>query len=358
MRLRKCIVVQILLLVSLFAFTLSGIGQTYQLNRYSSSGNDVGGGSEAGISGIVVDSGDHAMSNVQVALRDVSRGNVVGSTWTNIAGQYRISNVPRGEYEITALTGLNEVHERVSVLAGSTTMNLRFSNLKAAEAGDPNANTVNLSEFKVPAKARKALRKAQDALSSGDLERVSRFIAEALSIYPQYGEALTLDAFIKLQKHEFETARQELEKSLQYNCGYPTTYFLLAAAYNQDERFDDAVRTSNAGIRLAPQAWQGYFEMSRALLGKGQFMEALRHATKAVELGSNFPLVHLLKGDAFAGIKDYENAIAEMQAYLTKEPSGDVSAQVRKSIDQLRILAAQATATAAPVAGSFVTTQH
>lgn len=355
MRLRNCIVVQISLLVSLFAFTLSSVGQTNQLNRYSSPGNDVGGGSEAGISGVIVDSGDHAMSNVQVALRDVSRGNVVGTTWTNIAGQYRISNVPRGEYEITALTGLNEVHERVSVLAASTTMNLRFANLKAAEAGDPNANTVNLSEFKVPAKARKAFRKAESALPSGDYGRVSRYLAEALSIYPQYGEALTLNAFLKLQKHEFDSAREDLEKAVQYNSGYPITYFLLADSYNEGERFDDAARTAGQGIRLAPQAWQGYFEMSRASLGKSQFMEALRQASKAVELGGNFPLVHLLKGKAFVGMKDYESAIAEMKAYLNIDPNGEVSAQVRTTIDRLKELAAKTTT--APAVDSFVSTQ-
>src|SRR5690242_1498994 len=113
MRLRKCIVVQISFLVCLFAFTLFSFGQLNDPNRMPTPATDMGGGAEVGISGLIVDSGNHAMSNVQVELRDMGRGNIVGTTWTNIAGQYRISNVPRGEYEIIAVTGLNEVHDRV-----------------------------------------------------------------------------------------------------------------------------------------------------------------------------------------------------------------------------------------------------
>lgn len=358
MRLRQCIVVQIFFLVSLLAFTLPTVGQNLA-TRMPAFSNDTSSGPDYGIAGLVVDAGNHAISNVEIEVRELGRGNIVSSTWTNIAGQYRISNIPRGEYEISAITGLNELHDRVSVVGGSASVNFRFANLKAAAAGDANANTVNLSDFKVPEKARKALRKAQDALPSGNYERVSRYLAEALSIYPQYGEALTLNAFLKLQKHEFDGARADLERALQYNAGYPTTYFLLAASYNQDDRFEDALRTAGQGIRLAPQAWQGYFEMSRALLGKNQFMEALRQASKAVELGGNFPLVHLLKGDAFAGLKDYESAIGEMQVYLKNEPNGEVSTQVRSTIDRLKVLATAAAQTSsAPAMGNFVSTQH
>jgi tetratricopeptide (TPR) repeat protein len=351
MRLRNCILFHVSLAVSLFAFNLGAVGQIER-----GGAGDWNSGPDTAISGMIVDSADVAMSNVRVELRDVSRGNVVASTWTNIAGQYQITGARRGEYEIVALNGLHEVRQRVSVLGGSTALNLRFHDIRGDAAGNSQANTVDVSAYKVPQNARKALRKAQDALPKGDFQRVAHYVAEALSIYPNYGEALTLNGFLKLQNHEIDDARQDLEKALQYNSGYPMTYFLLAATYNDADRFEDALRTANAGLKLAPNAWQGYFELSKASLAKSQFLESLRQASKALELGATIPVLHLVRGDAFAGLKDYDNAIAEMQSYLTGDPNGAVSVEVRSAIEKLRTLAAKTSTT--PVVGSFVSQQH
>jgi tetratricopeptide (TPR) repeat protein len=326
----------LLTLTSLLLFAMSALAQS---DRFAAgSGNsDMNFFSNGAITGTMVDSSGRPISNARVELHSLSRGDVLAITSTTYSGEYRFNNVPRGDYEVFGYQGLAEARERVAVIDGGAMLNLRLNTSSAADAaGDP--SSVGVNDFKVPDKARKAFHKAQAAFQEGNLQRVARFTDEALSIYPNYGQALTLRGLLHLQNHEADAARQDLEKALQFDSSHGVTYFLLAAVYNENGRFDDALRTLGQGFRVAPNQWQGYFEMSKALLGKNQFADALRQASRALELNPSFAMLHVIKGNCFAGLKDYASAITEMQAYLTADPAGRVSAQVRDTIARLKTL--------------------
>ncbi len=309
--------------------------------------------SEGSISGTIVDSTNQPAVNVRVELHDVVRGNVLQTVVTSSGGTYLIGNVPRGNYEVVATSGLNELRERVSVMGGTVAINLRFD---APLSGNnvSGGNTVSVSDYKVPEKARDALRKAQMALQNGKLQDVAQYTGKALAIYPQYGQALTLNGLLKLQSHNFDGARQDLEKSVQVDPGQALAYFLLAASYNEAKRYDDALRTTEAGLRLAPEAWQGYFETAKAMLGKNQFLAALQQVSKAIERAPNYPMLHLIKGDAYAGLKDYANAIVEMESYLSARPQGATAQEVRAAVAKMKSLASQAP----PAVGDLVPPQR
>ncbi len=299
--------------------------------------------SEGSINGTILDSSSQPASNVRVELHDAVRGNILQTVVTSSGGTYQLQNVPRGNYEVVAISGLNESRERVSVMGGTVAINLRFdAPLSGNNVGG--TSTVSVSDYKVPDKARDALRKAQMALQSGKLQEVAQYTGKALAIYPQYGQALTLNGLLKLQSHNFDGARQDLEKSVQVDPGQALAYFLLAASYNEAQRYDDALRTTEAGLRLAPEAWQGYFETAKALLGKNQFLAALQQVSKAIDRAPSYPMLHLVKGDAYAGLKDYANAIVEMESYLSAKPQGATAQQVRAAVAKMKILVSQAPA--------------
>ena len=335
------------LLISLLVFAL---GAAAQLNRFEAGPPDPAPWSAGAITGTIVDSADHPVPNARVELRNLSRGEVLAIGTTNLAGAYQIPNVPRGDYELVAFSGLTEVRERVSLFSGNIEQKLRFD----APVSGPGsgANTVDVSDFKVPDKARNAFRKAQAALQNGNFQQVARYTSEALSIYPYYGEALAMSGLLKMQNHQNDAAREDLEKALKFDCSQPMTYFLLASSYSEAQRFDDALRAIGQGLRLAPNSWQGYFEMSKALLGKNEFSDAVRQATRALELHPGFPMPHLVMANAYVGLKDYSSAIAEMQSYLRADPKGTIVPQVRAAIERLKDIAQQVPA--APVVGDFI----
>jgi len=326
----------LLILTSLLLFAMSAVAQG---DRFSAGGvsPDMSFFSNGSISGTLVDGSGRPIPNARVELHSVVHGEVLAIATTNYAGEYHISNVSRGEYEIIGLHGLTETRDRVAVMSGNSLINLRLQDDTSASDVD-GTNTVTVNDFKVPDKARKALHKAQRAFQDRKFQDAARYTDEALSLYPGYAEALTLRGLLSLQNHRPDAAREDLEKALQSDSGHGITYFLLAAVYNETGHFDDALRTLAEGVRIAPNAWQGYFEMSKALLGKNQFADALRQASKGLELNPTFPVLHLIKGNCFAGLKDYANAVTEMQAYLTAEPTGAMSSQVRAMIAKLKAL--------------------
>jgi len=58
-----------------------------------------------------------------------------------------------------------------------------------------------------PEKARKAFHNAESAIKKQKLDDAEKHLAEALSIYPKYSEALTLRGILKLDAGQLDAAR-------------------------------------------------------------------------------------------------------------------------------------------------------
>ena len=278
--------------------------------------------------------------DARVELLDVTTGQVVASGYTNQGGSFDFNNVANGSYEVSVVSGLDEARERVEVQGLGATVNLRFSPSQGADAG--NRSTVSIADFKVPGKARDALKKARAAVSKQQFDDASRYVEEALQLYPRYSEALTLRGILKLDGNKIAEACDDFDQAIKADNSNATAYFALGAAYNMSSRFDDALRTIDRGIALAPNTWQAYFEMGKAFLGKGSYDAAIRQLNKAEDTApKSYPLIHLVKAHALLGLKDYAQAMAELQWYIEKAPKDDRNtADARQLLDQARAFAA------------------
>lgn len=325
----------LLLLVSLACFAQD------MRNRspLSAGGSD---GPLASISGSVRTGDDKPAKDARVELTNLSTGQVVAATYTSVNGTFDFSNIPNDDYEISVVAGLDEVRERVGVHGASANLNLRLPqpSREAAEVGSK--TSVSVAQLSVPGKARNAFKKAQEAMTKQDLEKASKYVEEALSIHPEYSEALTLRGILKLDAGKIEEACSDLDRAIKADNNYPLAYFALGAAFNMQSKFDDALRTIDRGLALAPNSWQAYFELGKAFLGKGSYDAAVRQLNKAQDLGpKDYTLIHLVKAHALLGLKNYSEAMAELQWYLEKAPSGDRnSAAARETLEKVRAFAA------------------
>jgi tetratricopeptide (TPR) repeat protein len=160
----------------------------------------------------------------------------------------------------------------------------------------------------------------------------TRYIEKALSACPQYAKALALRATLEMQDTtSHERAKDDAEKAMEYDPNLAAGYIVLGAAYNSVGQFDDAIRALDHGIALLPTSWQGYYEMSKALLGKGDFPGALRQAERASSLGSgNYPGLHLVKAYCYGGLKNRSAAKAELEAFRGLDPRNPVFSEPRQ----------------------------
>jgi tetratricopeptide (TPR) repeat protein len=295
----------------------------------------------ASLDGTVVDAvTSKPVQNARVELRDAGNGTVVSSSYTNSAGQFGFGTVPQGLYRIVALMGVSQVEERVDVSSFSTSVNLRMP-LNHSQQGGDTGNTVSVAQYKIPEKARNEFQKAQEASAKLKLDEARKRIARALEIYPNYADALTLRAVMNLSSN-VAAAVADLEKAIQCDGNYALAYTVLGSALNAQGKFDQALQTLQHGETLAPDSWQTYFEIARSYIGKAQYDTALREIGKAQSLlSTEYPVLLLVRAQAHLGLKQYQNAVSELQTYLQKEPAGPNSLTAQRMLQQARELLAR-----------------
>lgn len=314
-------------------FTICGIAQNPGIGPRTGMNNGMG----LVISGLVVTPQGNPIGQARIEVRDLQTGSAMASGYTRSDGSFEFSALPMTNYEVIAVHGMAETRERVPAGEMNASVTLRL------DATDPNAQqadgtaTVSVAEYKVPEKARDAFHKAEAALAKNKLEDVKKYLSKALEIYPIYAPALTLQAVMALDKNDPKTAIDELDKAIHSDPGYAMAYTATGAALNQLDRFDEALRACDRAVTLAPQAWQAHFEMAKSYIGKADYQHALEQLARAQrEIPRDYAPIHLVRAHALLALKNYNDAMTELQAFLTLMPQGPDSSQVRETMAKVK----------------------
>jgi tetratricopeptide (TPR) repeat protein len=308
-------------------------GQSPQGEAWSSGDSMRNAGS---ISGSVLSVAGKPLRDVQVQLQDATNGTVVTSGLTNDAGQFEFNSVPHGSYELVAIAGVHQTSGRVEVSSWPATASLRMAFTDKPDNGG-GRNTISVVQYRVPEKARKEFDKAEELEAKGKTDQAHKHVDRALEIYPNYADALTLRAILKLSSGNVNPAIADLEHAIHCDANYALAYTVLGSAFNNTRKFDEALRTLKRSDSLAPDSWQTYFEMARAYIGKADYRTAMQHLDRAQSLlPAEFPLIRYVRGFALVALKEYGGAIAELQAFLQKVPNGPESDQARQMLAKVR----------------------
>jgi Tfp pilus assembly protein PilF len=287
----------------------------------------------------VLDERNNPVPDARVEVRSyMGMQNAVGG-YTNSTGVYQVM-LPYGQYEVIAQKSVSHNSDRIEVNVGGSLVALKLDMAQTSEVGS--ATSVSLAQYQVPKKAREEYKKALSALDKRDLEQAQKRIAKALELCPDFSEALTTRAILKLESQDNAGSIEDLDHAVKADPGYAMAYFVLGAAFNRIEKFDDALRALDRGIALSPRSWQAHFEIGKAHMGKTNYMAAIKALDKADELANgSYPLLHLVKAHAMLALKQYGEAMNELQVYLTKDPNSPQSENARQTLDQVKAYVAQ-----------------
>ncbi len=291
------------------------------------------------ISGIVHDTQNNGLKDIRVELADVN-GSVVGSAFTNASGYFEFTRVSPGSYTVVATSGLQQASERVDATTFSNTVSVRLQG-----AGQPtdgvDGNSISIAQYRIPAKAREAYRKAREAVEKGKLDDGSKHLSKALELYPNYADALTLRGVLALNQRDSQAAIADLDNAIKADGNYAMAYMVMGSALNMQSKFDEAIRTLQRGESLAPNYWQAYFEMGKSYIGKADYPAALRQLERAESLApADYPLISLLRAHALLAMKQFPEAMTALQTYLQKDPKGANSVQAHKMLEQAQAFVA------------------
>ncbi len=285
--------------------------------------------------GTVTTSDNHAAADARVEVHDVSTGAIVASGYVNPNGTFALKNLPRGTYEVVATSGISEGRERVRIEAVEVTVNLMLPHTDTSDPGG--AKSISVAQLQVPEKARHEVEKAREFLQKSNFAEAKKHVEKSLAIEPRYADAIVLRGVLAMQQHDLTSATQDFTQALRYDPSSAMAYTAMGAIYNVEGKYEDALRELDRSIALSPTSWQAQFELAKANLGKGDFEAALQHASKAqVYAPSEFPPIYLVKGHALLGMKDYTAAIAQFEAFLSKDGQSPEAAAAREQLQEAK----------------------
>ena len=196
-------------------------------------------------------------------------------------------------------------------------------------------NAVSIARLRVPRKAQGFYEKARKAFRKNRYDEAQHRLDQALQAYPSFPEALTMLGYIQLSLDEWETAEQTLRAAVRADPNFGLAHIILAFLYNTEHRFDDAAVSARRAAELAPDSWVVQFEMTRALLGKGQYDSALSVSDAALHKNRG-TLLHVVKAQALMGLKRFREASTELQTYLQYQPTGELSQHAHDLLKQIQ----------------------
>lgn len=291
------------------------------------------------VSGTVRDMNNNGLKDVHIELTD-SSGLVVNSTYTSASGAFEFGSVAPGMYTVVASLGVRQSSERVEANSWTSTVNLRLANDTPQDG--VRGNSISVAQYKVPGKARDEYNKAHAALEKEKLDEAVKHLEKALSVYPDYADALTLRGVLELNRKDPAAAIADLDKAIKADGNYAMAYLVMGSALNMQAKFDEAIRALERGESLAPNSWQAHFEMGKAYIGKGDYPVALKHLERAQNMTpAEYPLIYLLQAHALLSLKQYSEAMSALESYLQKEPSGPNHAEAQRMLQHAQSLVAQ-----------------
>jgi TolB-like protein/DNA-binding winged helix-turn-helix (wHTH) protein/cytochrome c-type biogenesis protein CcmH/NrfG len=119
---------------------------------------------------------------------------------------------------------------------------------------------------------------------------------------------------------ELPKGKAEAEKALQLDDQLASAHFVLAGAYSQEWRWQDAEKEFQRGLELDPNDALGRQWYSNYLLTVGRFQEAINQQERARSVDPLSPLMNTNLAKAYYYARQFDRVIAQTKETLKLDP--------------------------------------
>lgn len=228
------------------------------------------------------------------------------TTYTNDAGKADFANIPIGTYHlIVSGDGIQTTDGELFELDPRQVTQSQYVTVREMKSDDPKpiaskSGTVSASDLNVPAKARKELDKANEAMGRQDWNKAVELLNQAIAIYPEYAGAYNNLGVVYGRMNDAAHEQQALEKAVSLDEHFVPACENLAKLYLRQKDFSKAEALLGKALSVDPNNGQ-----SLTLLADTQYMErrydaAIATAQRAHALPNQHPsAVHYIAGKAY-----------------------------------------------------------
>jgi tetratricopeptide (TPR) repeat protein len=165
---------------------------------------------------------------------------------------------------------------------------------------------------------------------------------QALALAPAYYEAAYQLGMAQLSLGDRAQAEKSFRGSFeQSKHTYGESAVALGAALLDLGNTSEAEQFIRRGLVLNPNLWLGHYELGRALLQQKRLSDALTSAEQARLLAPSVPIVYRLLSNIHLQQENYPALLADLDTYLTLDPSSPAGLRAKQLRDQLQSQAAQ-----------------
>ncbi len=286
---------------------------------------------------------DFSASNENPMAANSTRGNVSGAFGGSLTGcELRVS-VP-GFHPLTYTLSQHADMGRLEV-----------GTLQLRRIAGVEGSAISVTSLLVPSGARKEYEKGEKEARNNHPDAARQHLEKAVAEYDKYAAAWSELGKIYSSGHDTDKARQAFQKAIAADPQYTPPYMSLATLELQSQHYESAVETAGKLLELDPSI--AYASFIQAV---GDFnlhrLDAAEKSARAAEKApdQNIPQVHALLAQIFLQKQDYPHAAAEMRTYLQVAPQGQFAEQIKKDLEQIKSVEANAaqetSATAEPPA--------
>ncbi len=235
--------------------------------------------------------------------------------------------------------GYERLEDQVEIFPRSLTATRRYYTLepKTAASAPPDTSPVSAQRFRAPKEAREFLEKGEQELRKRRYQSAAEQLDRALSIAPNFADALHARGVVYLQENDLAHAREFFEKAIVSNPQLGDAHIGLGSALTRQGRFEPAIEPLTKGLALSPNSYLGLFERCRAYLNLGRFQEAESDCQRARETAERpHPELLILVGNLHLRMERLPEALREFEAYLRLDANSPTADQVRSMVKSMR----------------------
>jgi tetratricopeptide (TPR) repeat protein len=246
-------------------------------------------------------------------------------------------NLPTGTYQVEVSgQSFPATDEVISTTNGTTDFELKVMDANGTLNLSPGSPVVSAASLQIPAKALKEFAKSNELISRRDFPKAIQTLNRAIAIYPSYAAAYNNLGAVYQRIGDQAKERAALEKAVELDDHLGAAYLNLGRMDIADSNFRAAEEKLSKAAADNPND-----PIAFELLAYSQFQDqhvddAIQTAHKAHALAGPHSSVHLVAAKAFEQKRDARGAIAELELFLSEEPTGERAQQAKKDLAVLR----------------------
>jgi len=207
----------------------------------------------------------------------------------------------------------------------------------------PAASFISAADLRMPSQAAKQFEKADHLIAKQEWTKATERLRKGLAIYP--GSAAAYNNLGAVYSHlgYHSEAREALQQAIALDDRLAPAYVNLGRLDFVEKDFSDAESLLSKAISLAPaQNADELFLLAYAQVADHHLDEALRTSQQAhVDKLNGHAFLHLLAANAYEQESRINECVAELQSYLSEEPSGSSAEKVKWALATLKARASR-----------------